>query len=89
MALTQLLLTIPVMIIDLQSYRVGFKTFIKRAPNMDALIAVVTSAAIQELLALIPDEAIVLVDGLATIIPLSEVKVGDTLIVKPGGKGIE
>lgn len=145
MALTQLLLTIPVMIIGAQFYQVGFKTLIKRAPNMDALIAVGTSAAfiygifviyrlsygfayndmaivhkyghdlyfesvaviitlitlgkylearakkrtsaaIQELLALTPDEAIVLIDGEETVIPLSEVKVGDTLIVKPGGK---
>lgn len=45
MALTQLLLTIPVMLIGAQFYTTGFRTLIKRAPNMDSLIAVGTSAA--------------------------------------------
>lgn len=145
MAFTQLLLTIPVMMIGAQFYQVGFKTLIKGAPNMDALIAVGTgaafvygifviyrlsygfayddmavvnqyghdlyfesvaviitlitmgkylearakkrtSAAIQELMALTPDEAIVLIDGKEIIMPTSDVKVGYLLLVKPGGK---
>ncbi len=44
-AFTQLLLTIPVMIIGAQYYKTGFKTLIKRAPNMDSLIAMGTSVA--------------------------------------------
>lgn len=45
MAITQMLLTIPVLIVGSEFYMVGFKTLIKRAPNMDSLIAVGTSAA--------------------------------------------
>jgi Cu+-exporting ATPase len=145
MALTQLLLTIPVMLIGAQFYQVGFKTLIKRAPNMDSLIAVGTgaafvygifviyrlsygfayndmaivdryshdlyfesvaviitlitlgkylearakkrtSAAIQELMALAPDEALVVRDGEEVLLPLSQILVGDTVIVKPGGR---
>ena len=44
-ALTQLLLTIPVMIIGYRYYTVGFKTLFRGNPNMDSLIAVSTSAA--------------------------------------------
>lgn len=43
--LIQLLLTIPVMIVNSEFYKVGFKTLIKGAPNMDSLVAVGTSAA--------------------------------------------
>ena len=45
LALTQFLLTIPVMIMGKEFFRVGFKTLVKRSPNMDSLIAVGTSAA--------------------------------------------
>lgn len=145
MAFTQLLLTIPVMLIGQEFYLVGFKTLIKRAPNMDSLIAVGTSAAfiygvfviyrlsygfayndmdvvhqyghdlyfesvaviitlitlgkylearakgktseaIKELMALTPDEAIVIVDGKEEVIPIDQVKVSDILLVKPGSK---
>lgn len=145
MAFTQLLLTIPVMMIGAQFYQVGFKTLIKRAPNMDSLIAVGTgaafiygifviyrlsygfayndmtivhkyghdlyfetvaviitlitmgkylearakkrtSAAIQELMALAPDEAILYEDGVEIVVPLTSVKTGDVVVVKPGGK---
>ena len=44
-ALTQLLLTIPVMIIGYRYYTVGFKSLFRGNPNMDSLIAVSTSAA--------------------------------------------
>jgi len=43
--LIQLLLTIPVMLINSDYYRVGFKTLYKKSPNMDSLIAVGTTAA--------------------------------------------
>ncbi len=44
-ALIQLLLAAPVVAMGNRFYRVGFKTLIKRSPNMDSLIAVGTSAA--------------------------------------------
>ncbi|MFA7434815.1 MAG: heavy metal translocating P-type ATPase [Bacilli bacterium] len=43
--ITQMLLTIPVMILGYKFYKVGFKTLWKRNPNMDSLIAIGTSAA--------------------------------------------
>lgn len=145
MAFTQLLLTIPVMIIGAQFYQVGFKTLFKGAPNMDALIALGTgaafvygifviyrlsygfsyndmalidryshdlyfesvaviitlitmgkylearakkrtSAAIQELMALTPDEAIVLIDGQETLLSIADVQVGHLVLVKPGAR---
>ncbi len=45
-AITQLLLTIPVVIAGNRYYRVGFKTLLKGSPNMDSLIAIGTSAAV-------------------------------------------
>ena len=45
-ALTQLLLTLPIMYINDKYYKVGFKTLWHRAPNMDSLIAVGSSAAV-------------------------------------------
>lgn len=44
-ALVQLLLVIPPIIAGNRFYRVGFRTLIKRSPNMDSLIAIGTSAA--------------------------------------------
>ncbi len=44
-AFTQVLLTIPVMIIGKRYYKTGFKTMIKGAPNMDSLIAMGTGVA--------------------------------------------
>lgn len=44
-ALTQLILTIPVMIAGRKFYTVGFKTLFKASPNMDSLIAISTTAA--------------------------------------------
>lgn len=45
-AFTQFLLVLPVVIINNKFYKIGFKTLIKRSPNMDSLIAVGTSAAL-------------------------------------------
>lgn len=45
-ALTQLLLTLPIMYLNDKYYRVGFKTLFHGAPNMDSLIAVGSAAAI-------------------------------------------
>ncbi|MCB2291783.1 cadmium-translocating P-type ATPase [Clostridium sp. CS001] len=45
-ALSQLLLTIPVVIAGNRYYTVGFKALIRRSPNMDSLIAIGTSAAV-------------------------------------------
>lgn len=45
-AITQLALTIPVMVIGYKFYIVGFKNLFKLSPNMDSLIAIGTSAAV-------------------------------------------
>ena len=45
-ALTQLFLTIPVMIINKKYYVVGFKSLWNRAPNMDSLIALGSAASV-------------------------------------------
>ena len=44
-AFTQFLLAIPVFIVNGQVFRGGFKTLVKRAPTMDSLIALGSSAA--------------------------------------------
>ena len=44
-AVIQLILTLPVMICGRDFYAVGFRSLIKRSPNMDSLIAIGTSAA--------------------------------------------
>lgn len=44
------------------------------------------SGALKELAKLLPDTAEVLRDGKSEIVPLSELKVGDIVLVKPGGK---
>lgn len=44
-AVIQLALTIPVMVLGAKFYRVGFKTLIRKEPNMDSLIAIGTLAA--------------------------------------------
>lgn len=44
--LTQLLLVIPICIINEKYFRVGFKALWKRSPNMDSLIAVGSTAAV-------------------------------------------
>lgn len=45
-ALAQLLLTIPIVIAGYKFYTVGFMALVRRAPNMDSLIALGTSAAL-------------------------------------------
>jgi Cu+-exporting ATPase len=44
-ALVQLMLTIPVMLAGGRFFRVGFKTLLKAAPNMDTLVAIGTGSA--------------------------------------------
>ena len=46
MAITQLLLTLPVIIAGHRFYKVGYKTLFHGSPNMDSLIALGTSAAL-------------------------------------------
>jgi Cu+-exporting ATPase len=45
-ALTQLLLTLPIVYVNKKYYQVGLKTLWHRAPNMDSLIAVGSAAAV-------------------------------------------
>lgn len=44
-ALTQLLLSLPVMFVNFKFYRIGFKTLFSGSPNMDSLIAIGSGAA--------------------------------------------
>ena len=44
-ALSQLLLTLPVIVSGSRFYTIGFKSLIRRSPNMDSLVAMGTSAA--------------------------------------------
>ncbi|MEG0679026.1 heavy metal translocating P-type ATPase [Carnobacterium maltaromaticum] len=44
-AMTQLIFTIPVIVLGNSYYRIGFKTLVRLHPNMDSLIALGTSAA--------------------------------------------
>ena len=45
-ALTQLIITIPILIINKKFFVSGFKALVKRAPNMDSLVAVGSGAAL-------------------------------------------
>lgn len=45
-AMTQLLLTLPIMYVNRKYYLVGFKTLFHRSPNMDSLIAIGSAAAV-------------------------------------------
>lgn len=45
-AFTQFLLLLPILFVNRSYYRNGFRSLIKRAPNMDSLIAVGSSAAV-------------------------------------------
>lgn len=46
MALTQFLLTLPVIYVNRQYYQTGFRTLWRRNPNMDSLIAIGSTAAV-------------------------------------------
>ncbi|MDK2867573.1 MAG: P-type Cu+ transporter [Clostridiales bacterium] len=144
-ALIQLLLTLPVIWQGRSFYEHGFKTLWRRNPNMDALIAVGTSAAllyglfalvqiaigvmtqddvlahkyvndlyfesaaviltlitvgkylearakaktsdaIKKLIDLVPKTALLFKNGETHEIPLTDVKVGDVLVVRPGAQ---
>ncbi len=45
-AVTQLVLTVPILIAGNKFYKIGFKALLRRSPNMDTLIAIGTSAAV-------------------------------------------
>ncbi|MBU4331812.1 heavy metal translocating P-type ATPase [Candidatus Parcubacteria bacterium] len=136
--LIQFLLTTPVIIVAFKLYISGLKAILRRAPNMDSLIFIGTSAAyvysvaislstwlniktygmkelyyeiagfilifillgkylevitkgktseaIKKLIGLQPKEATIIKDDEEIKIPISEVKVGDIILVKPGEK---
>lgn len=142
-AFTQLLLLLPIVYVNRKYFITGFKTLAKRAPNMDSLIAIGSSAAIvygiyaifrigyslghgdmatadhflmdiyfesagtiltlitlgkflearskgrtsdaiAKLIDLAPKTASVIRDGRESVIPVEEVRVGDTVVVRPG-----
>lgn len=142
-ALTQLFLTLPVMYLNRKYFENGFQSLIHRAPNMDTLVAMGstaaavysisqlfvmawamghgdmerahacvmnlyfeaaamiltlvtigkymesrsksrTSDAITRLVELAPKTALVLRDGVELLVPSEQVRMGETVIVKPG-----
>jgi len=136
-ALTQIVLTIPVIAAGFNFYKTGFKNLFRLSPNMDSLIAVGTSSAviyslynvfqitqgnhaavhslyfetaaviitlillgkmletrtkgrtgdaIKKLLSLTPDTAVIIENGIEKEIPAEKIKIGDTIIIKPGAK---
>lgn len=115
----QLILVIPIAIVNRRYYSVGFKSLFKLDPNMDSLIAIgsaaallygyfeaagmiltlvtlgkyfetkskgKTSAAIERLIMLAPETALVERDGKEVEIPVREVNKGDIVLIKPGSK---
>ena len=144
-AMTQLLLTLPILYINRRYYEGGFRALFHRAPNMDSLIAIGSAAAViygivaifaigyglghgdadlvsryhmdlyfesagtiltlitvgkyletrskgrtsdalTKLMDLAPKTAVVERDGAEQEIPVEEVAVGDTVLVRPGGR---
>lgn len=61
-------------------------TLITLGKYLEARAKSKTSAAISELMALAPDEATILIDGVESVIPIENVSVGDVIVIKPGGK---
>ncbi len=45
-ALTQLILTVPILVLNRKFYKVGLKALVKRAPNMDSLVAIGSGASL-------------------------------------------
>lgn len=139
-ALVQLLLTLPIVLVNRTYYQKGLKTLLHGAPNMDTLIAVGSGAAliygifvmaqmlspaaelsalrnnlyfesagmiltlvtlgkffetrakgktgeaVEKLLALSPESAVVLRNGSETSVRIEDVAVGDVVIVRPGSR---
>lgn len=46
LALTQLILTVPILVLNRKFYKVGLKALVKRAPNMDSLVAIGSGASL-------------------------------------------
>lgn len=61
-------------------------TFVLFGQVLEARAHSKTSSAIKELLNLTPNEAIVVVNGIETVISINEIKKGDILRIKPGDK---
>ena len=137
MALTELALVIPILILNRTYFTVGFSRLFRVSPNMDSLVALgaaaglvysliemglliagriegmpdlyfesagmiltlvtvgkyleqrsrkKTTGAISALLRLAPDSALVRRDGREVTVPAEEIVMGDTVIVRQGGK---
>ena len=130
----QVILLIPILIVNWAYFSVGFKRLFQGAPNMDSLVALGATAgivysaitviqgnishmpelyfesagmilalvtvgkylearskgktgeAIASLIALAPESAVVLRDGREVTLPIGEVAVGDTVVVRQGGR---
>lgn len=115
----QLVLVIPIAVVNRKYYSTGFRALFHRAPNMDSLIAIgsaaallygyfeaagmiltlvtlgkyfetkskgKTSAAIERLIRLAPETALVERDGKEMEVPVKEVEEGDIVLIKPGNR---
>ncbi len=132
-ALAQLVLCVPILVLNRTYFTVGFSRLLRGSPNMDSLVAVGASAglvysiielflhrsdmpdlyfesagmiltlvtvgkfleersrgkttgAISALLALAPESAVVKRDDREFTVPVEEIQVGDTVVVRQGGK---
>ena len=136
-ALAQLMLCVPILILNRSYFTVGFSQLFRRSPNMDTLVALgagaglvysliemgrlaagqvsgmpelyfesagmicalvtvgkyleerskgKTTDAISALLALAPDSAVVKRDGAEVTIPAEDIRKGDIVVVRQGGK---
>ncbi len=137
MAITELVLLLPILILNRAYFTVGFSRLFQGSPNMDSLVSLgaaaglvysliemglliagriegvpdlyfesagmiltlvtvgkyleqrsrkKTTGAISTLLRLAPDSAVVRRDGQEVTVPAAEIEVGDTVIVRQGGK---
>lgn len=137
LALGQLVLCLPILLLNRRYFTVGFSRLFRLQPNMDSLVALgasagliysfieiflflregragmpelyfesagmiltlvsvgkyleerskgKTTAAMESLLALAPESAVIVRDGAEITIPLSQVCVGDTVLIRAGGR---
>ena len=117
-AIVEFIFLLPIVIVNRNYFINGFKRLLKKAPNMDSLIAIgstasiiyghfesagmiltlitlgkyletkskgKTSEAISKLIKLVPKTAIIIKDGKEFETNVEDIKIGDIVIIKPGG----
>ena len=98
MGLSQLLLTVIIMVINQQFFISGLRSLLHRAPNMDTLVSLGAAAAfgystwalfamtdaLRSLMRLAPKTATIVEGGEEKTVPIERVKKGDVFVVRPG-----